>query len=149
MDKYVNTSDLDMNSFDAERVAARESQEKAAQFYSNPNVIAAQEEKRRKEIEHAESLRRMQAADNLGFANRRDEERFRKQEALKDEQRRDQERDQKYQEHMEKIRATKAAYERYKQHSPFYRLTHKNPYKMDRSNMTVDEINELYGGKSR
>lgn len=45
--------------------------------------------------------------------------------------------------------ATKAAYEKYKQQSPFYRLTHKNPYKMDRSNMTVDEINELYGGKSR
>ena len=149
MDKYVNTSDFDINSFDAERITARENQEKAAKFYQDPNIIAKQEAKRNEEIKHAESLRRMQAADNLSFANKRDEERFRKQETLKDEQRIEQERDQKYQEHLEKIKATKAAYERYKQHSPFYRMFHKNVYKMDRSGMSVDEINNLYGGKSK
>lgn len=149
MDKYVNTSDFDMNSFDAERVATRESQEKAAKFSQNPNVIAAQEDKRRKEVEHAESLRRVQAADDLGFAIRRDQEQFSKQEALKDEQRKEQER-QEYQEMMrERNNAVKAAYERYKQHSIFYRMFHKNVYKMDRSKMSVEEINQLYGGKTK
>ena len=149
MDKYVNTSDFDMNSFDAERVATRESQEKATKFSQNPNVIAAQEDKRRKEVEHAESLRRVQAADDLGFAIRRDQEQFSKQEALKDEQRKEQER-QEYQEMMrERNNAVKAAYERYRKHSAFYRMFHKNVYKMDRSKMSVEEINQLYGGKSK
>lgn len=149
MEKYVNTEGFDMNSFDAERVAAREAQEKNSKFYNNPNVIAAQEEKIRKEREHAESLRRMRNADDIGFANNRDYERFIKEERLKDEKLKEQERDIKYKEHLEKIAATKQAYERYKKKSIFYRMFHKSVYKMNRQNMSIDDINELYGGKTR
>ena len=149
MEKYVNTSGFDMNSFAAERVAAREAQEKSSKFYNKPNVIAAQEEKIKKEQEHAESLRRMRNADDLGFANNRDYERFIKEERLKDEKLREQERDIKYKEHYEKVAATKQAYERYKKKSIFYRRFHKSVYKMNRQNMSIDDINELYGGRTR
>lgn len=139
-----------MNSFDAERVAARENQEKAIKFSQNPNVVAAQEAKRKKEIEHAEHLRRMQADGNLDFANRRDVDRFRKQEVIKDEQRKEQELEQKREEYNQKKAAVRSAYDRYKKHSAFYRLLHKSVYKMDPYNsMTVDEINSLYEGKSK
>lgn len=150
MDKYVNTSDFDMNSFDAERVTARESQEKATKFFQNPNVIPAQEAKRKQEIEHAESLRRMQAADDLGFANRRDQERFRKQEELKEEKMKEEKLERERLEYIEKRVAVRSAYERYKNQSIFYRVFHKSVYKMDPYNkMNIEEINQLYGGKTK
>ena len=58
--------------------------------------------------------------------------------------------EQKREEYNQKKAAVRSAYDRYKKHSAFYRLLHKSVYKMDPYNsMTVDEINDLYEGKSK
>lgn len=149
MDKYVNSGEFDMNSFDAERVAFRESQEKAAKLANDPKVIEVREAARRKMVEAAERERRLQAADDLRFALDREHELFSKQEAQKYERQKEYEKEQAYQARMEKIHATEEAYKRYRKHSVFYRMFHKNIYKMKRDKMSVEEINQLYGGKTK
>ena len=159
MDKYVNTSGFDMNTFDAERVAARESQERTEKIANDPNFRAAND---LKDIERQNNI------DNYFREQRRVEEnrivdenyrRFKQEQERKDAQKRakvefeqQQAREQHLQKYLEKNKATKAAYERYKQHSVFYRMFHKNIYKMSsnkRDKMSVEDINALYGGRSK
>lgn len=156
MDKYVNTNGFDMNQFDAERVAFRESQEKAERIANEPSFKAASD---LKDIERQKSMDNYFREQDLAEerrAIREQQRKFLKEQELKDAQikakeefEKEQERQRHLQEYKDKQEAVKKAYERYKQHSVFYRMFHKSVLKMNRRKMSVEQINGLYGGRSK
>lgn len=156
MDKYVNTNGFDMNKFDADRVAFRESQEEAQRIANNPKFKAASD---LKDIERQKSIdnyfREQELAEERK-AIREQQRKFLKEQELKDAQikakeefEKKQELEKRVQEYEPKQEAVKKAYERYKQHSAFYRMFHKSVLKMNRRKMSVEQINGLYGGRSK
>lgn len=149
MDKYINTSGFDMNSFDADRVAFRESQEKAAQAQSPEAVNSramyeAKLKREKEEREHAIAREEAIANDN------RERREIRERNERERKQYEESKREQYIAETNAKRKAIKAAYERYQKHNVFYKMFHKSVYKMDPyKTMSVEQIDELYGGKSR
>ena len=103
----------------------------------------------RRAREHAESLRQQQAKRDINFVLDMESSKIKKEFDSKYEAEKEQNREAYINEIEAKREAVKKAYERYKSKNPFYRVFHKSVYKMNPyKDMSVDEINSLYGGRS-
>ena len=111
---------------------------------------AYQDNMERKAKEHAESLRRQQENRDLNTFFAVESAKVEREIDRKLELEKELQKEAYINEMKVKREAAKKAYERYKSKSIFYRMFHKSVYNMKNyKQMNVDEINELYGGKSR
>lgn len=145
MDKYINTNGFDMNSFDADRVAAREEQEKAKQNYRpiSDELMAAYDagENRKREERKAEQ-RRQEKLEEIEIQ----EARYRMEDWKREQERIKARANILKKQEEAKEAAIDLARERYLEKSGLYRLFHKRLSAKKASKMTTSQINNLYGG---
>ena len=153
MDKYVNNGEFDMNSFDAERVAAREQQEKsdAIRAAGVPSSAEMPRNTYMEELDKYEQKERERKASERARNDIYERETIANDRYVVEDYKREQERLAKREKILNEARQKKEdaidlARDRYREKSSLYKFFHRRLSRRRADKMSVSEINNLYGG---